>query len=443
MNDFVDQVNRANIPELRVEYSNPKTPDGGNNFILHANSVTFADGTSDLPSVLGIAGLQVGDVVVATGTWECFTVGTTAVDVLFGGVPVIGAPFTDLNFTGTGVTSVVDAGSGRVDITISGGGGPAYGVIIGDTGTATATVASETITFGGIGIDVVATDAGAGLDTILFNLDISDLPAGGGTPVGTDTIAINDGGTTVSYPLSSLAGLFGGVGYGSIAGGDGGTATATTASELITFNGTGINITSMDVGAGADTTNFVLDIEDLPDGVGPLTSTDEIAVDDGGTTQRFTLEEVKEAVLPGITITFINGQPMLTLEDTTRGDKILSVAEQSMIFSDAQLSHLKWLEIGDANDGDSGYIMDFDGTLVYATGHCENTAANSKDIHLFINGVDNGSLGTLSGGANSTFTDVTLDIDFNQGDKIRLQAQGSGTGSIEDTVVKITVKWRG
>jgi hypothetical protein len=87
--------------------------------------------------------------------------------------------------------------------------------------------------------------------------------------------------------------------------------------------------------------------------------------------------------------------------------------------------------------------MDFDGTVVFATGDCENTGASSKDIHLFINGADQGSLGTLSGGANATFINTTIDLNFSQGDRIRLQAQDGISGFIQDTVVKVTVKWRG
>lgn len=140
----------------------------------------------------------------------------------------------------------------------------------------------------------------------------------------------------------------------------------------------------------------------------------------------------------------INGQPMLTYLDTTRGSpgKRLSVAEQTLIFSENRLSSNDWIEIGNAVDADSGFVVDFDGTVVFATGHCENTGANSKNIHLFINGIDQGSIGTLTGGTNVSFINTTMDIDFVQGDKIRLQAQQGTGGNIQDTVVKLTVKWR-
>lgn len=146
--------------------------------------------------------------------------------------------------------------------------------------------------------------------------------------------------------------------------------------------------------------------------------------------------------IPGLDVTTINGQPMLTLVDSTRSSKILSVAENVLSFSTNNLSDLEWLSIGNATDADSGYVADFDGTVVAATGQCENTGANSKDIHLYINGTDQGAIGNLSGGNNASFINTTLNFDFSQGDKIRLQAQGAGA-QILDTVVKVTLKWRG
>lgn len=149
------------------------------------------------------------------------------------------------------------------------------------------------------------------------------------------------------------------------------------------------------------------------------------------------------ALPSGLSVININGQPMLTLEDTTRADKILSIAEQGITFAENRLTHNDWIQVGNANDADSGYVANFDCTIVYASGHCENTNANNKDIHLFINGVDEGSLGSLFGGANATFINNTINIDLNQGDRIRLRAIDDSTGRIEDTVIKLTIKWRG
>ena len=197
------------------------------------------------------------------------------------------------------------------------------------------------------------------------------------------------------------------------------------------------------LGAGLDTLNLVLDIADLPDGAGPLVPGDEIGVNDGGTTVRHTIAEVVDAVLPGVDITVINSQPMLTLIDTTRANKILSVAESNLMFAENKVNDNDWIKIGDAGDADSSYIAEFDGTLVYASAHCENTDGNSKEIHFYIGAADSATLGTLTGGTNATFNNTTLNTDFSQGDRLRIRAHNGSGGDIQDTVVKLTLKWRG
>jgi len=347
IDDVVEQINRAEIPGVHASLE-----DRSNIFITCPGVVTFADGASDFPSITGIAGPNSGELTVATGSWEC-QIFPASIEILDEGISL--GQFNAINFIGAGITAI-NAGGGRTDVTVGGGGGggPAYGEIVGDTGTATAVVASETITFGGIGIDVVATNAGAGLDTISFNMDIADLPAAAGTPAITDEIAIDDGaGTTERHPLSAI-----------------------------------------------------------------LTA-------------------------QGLAITIINGQPMLTLEDTTRGNKILSVGEQALQWSEKKLGNQDWIDIGDASDADTGWIADFDGTIVYASGHCENTKGNSKDIRIYVNAIDTVLAGTLIGGANVTFNNTTLNTNFIQGDRLRLRAINGAGGNIEDSTIKLTVKWRG
>jgi hypothetical protein len=142
-----------------------------------------------------------------------------------------------------------------------------------------------------------------------------------------------------------------------------------------------------------------------------------------------------------VTISTINGQPIPTFEDTTRG-KQLSVADQPLTWSEMSLDHLDWLDIGAARDAESGYLADLDGTIVAAVGQCEDANANTKEIHVYINGTDQGSLGSLGPGANAAFINNTVNIDFNRGDLIRLRAHNGSGGLIQDTVVKLTMKWR-
>lgn len=146
--------------------------------------------------------------------------------------------------------------------------------------------------------------------------------------------------------------------------------------------------------------------------------------------------------ITGLTVTVINGQPMLTLEDTTRSNKILSVAENVFAFAENALGNQDWIRISNASDADSGFIADFDGTIVNFSAHCENTGTASKDIRLYIDNTDTALLGTLSGGNNVSVNNTTLNIDFNQGQRIRLRAVDGTAGNIQDTVIKLIVKWR-
>jgi len=141
----------------------------------------------------------------------------------------------------------------------------------------------------------------------------------------------------------------------------------------------------------------------------------------------------------------INGQPMLTFPDSVRGNKILSISEQNHIFTRGRVDDLDWLRLGNVAHAESGFIAEFDGCVCYVSAHCENTDTSEKDVHLFVDDVDQGNIGTLSGGENSTFVNTTLDIDYTRGQKIRLQAQdvsGSTPGNIQDVVVNLTIKHR-
>ncbi len=149
------------------------------------------------------------------------------------------------------------------------------------------------------------------------------------------------------------------------------------------------------------------------------------------------------STITGLATTVINGQPMLTLVDVTRGNKTLSVAENPIMWSENKLGNRDWVQIGTANHSKSAYVADFNGTITYATGQCENVNNKDKDIHLYINNIDMGIVGSLTGSTLATFINTTIDIDFNQGDEIRLRAVNINNGQIQDTVIKLTLKWRG
>lgn len=73
-------------------------------------TVTFTPGSSN-----GILGVAIAISPAPTGS--------SGVDLEQGGVPVTGGPFDTLNFSGSGVGSITDAGGGTADIVINTGGG--------------------------------------------------------------------------------------------------------------------------------------------------------------------------------------------------------------------------------------------------------------------------------------------------------------------------------
>lgn len=142
-----------------------------------------------------------------------------------------------------------------------------------------------------------------------------------------------------------------------------------------------------------------------------------------------------------ISLSTINGQLIPTYIDTTRANKILSVETSQFVFSEDVIGDADWVQIGLASDADSGYLMPLNGTIVGSTGHCENTNGVTKDIDLFIDAVNNGSIGQFTGAGERTFNNTTININVDQGQKLRLRGR-AGQGTINDTIITLRIKWR-
>ena len=140
-------------------------------------------------------------------------------------------------------------------------------------------------------------------------------------------------------------------------------------------------------------------------------------------------------------IAAIGGYSHAVYADATKGGKTLTVNTANFLWSEAALSNNDWIQIGTANDADTGHVMPFDGTIVGATLHCEDDAGNAKPINLYINGSNNGSIIGTTGGGENILVDNSVNIDVAAGDKIRLRA-GQGGGTINDTVITLYIKWR-
>jgi len=489
------------------------------------DQVAFSITPIDL--VTGAATLATGDFIIVSDSAD--TAATIAQKYTFQDV------IDDLNLTVSGVTD-------------------AFGLVTGgDGGTATA-IGTDTITVNGTGINITATNGGAGADTLDLVLDIGDLAAGAGTVDAADGVAVNDGGTTVQYLWSDVITDLGlqTTGYTTI-GGDTGTTTAaasdtlnliggtnggitTTASEpgtdqvtfditpidlvtgaatlalgdfiivsdstdtaatvaqkytftdivqdldipnAITANGfvvrtaedtyasrtitasadedeLGIAITNGD-GVAADPT-IGLDILGLTDPDDDMDATDEFAVHDksegtaganrkmtgqniaDGTAAILGIESLTFATFPAVTSP-AEDQTLLAFTDATRS-KTLSVETHTFQWAENTVGNNDWIQIGNASDADSGWVMPFDGTIVGMTAYCEDAGGATFDIDLYINGADNGAVAVLTG-TDVSDTDPTLDIDFSAGDKLRLRGdRTAGGGSLGDTNVALLVKWR-
>ena len=438
--------------------------------------VTFEDAFSDLGVPFDLTGT--GIVVKLTeGSPDTYTTRTLAIN---GGGPLdglalaspdgtAGNPTFGLNITGLPVRSDAVDTADRVAVWNSTANANEY-YTIGEISTASASMsfstwtpagnstggsivadtANDTVTVtGGPGILITTTPAS---DTIEWEIDISTLSAGT-TVALTDEIAVDQGADpnvrfTFTDMVQDLDIVHGITSNGLIRRTANDTYEQIAIVESTTAGQEGGQVNN---GGTGDTGNIEIgvDINNLGNSADDLAATDEAIIFDGTNNVSMTGQQIADGVtnilnITGLTFTDINGQSILTYIDSVRGpNKVLSIESNTYQFSDNDLDHLSWVSIGDAVDADSGHVMPLDGTIVFATAHCENTATSAtKEMHVFVDGVDAGSVGLLGPGANTEITDATIDIDFLQGQKIRVQAQNGVAGRIRDTVVDLTVRWR-
>jgi len=341
--------------------------------------------------------------------------------------------------------------------TILGGLGNAYTTIQGDTGSSTAGTSSDTLLFAGATNGGIVTLANDGIpDSVTFAMDLPDLAGGVGTVDLADIIAVGEGGTsTVSYTfqdvvddlgiphnIGALTGLVVGDGAGNFSDATIVASGVGAADGLVVTNGTGV--------AGDPTIG--LDITGTPAAAENMAADDEIlAYNTSGTAnEKLTGQEVADGVATilgfgGLQVAnvpaSVGTQPVLVLADTTRANKLLSVGDTSVNWSENRINNNDWLQIGGAVDALSGYIVPLDATIVKVTAHTSDNNGNSKPILLYVDGVLNSTVATFNGASGEDHDeDVTINIDVNAGQKLRLRG-GTG-GKIEDTVVTLWIKWR-
>jgi len=230
------------------------------------------------------------------------------------------------------------------------------------------------------------------------------------------------------------------------------TTTGAFSSVSVVVDGVGAleGLSVIDGDGVAGNPTIGLDIDGTTAATEELDATDTMVVynTSGSANQKITGQEVADGVstilgLTNMTITTINGQPVLTIVDSTRTDKVLSVETSVVTWSDNKLGNNDWVSVGNATDAKSGFVIPMDATIVHISAHTSDDNGITKDIVLYIDAVDSGVIGTFSGvGGENAFNSTTVNIDVNQNQNIRLRG-GPTNGFVEDIIISIWLKWRG
>lgn len=317
----------------------------------------------------------------------------------------------------------------------------AFTTISGDTGSAVADTSTDTLNLTGAvngGITTVASDTP---ETVTFGLTGVDLTTFAGTVATTDFIFMNDSADTAATLSTKVTWASVIADLGLTVGG----VETVTAAGVGAADGLSVTGTATDPVVGLDIVGNALAGEDMAAGdtfIGYNL--------DGTANEAFTGQEIADgvatilAIPSSLAVTSIGPlepQQILTLEDTTRANKILSIETTTIVFSENRIGNNDWVQVGNATDALSGYIVPMNATIVRASMTTSNANGNTKSIDLYIDGVNNGALLSVTGAGEQTDRDNLLNIDVAQDAKLRLRG-GTG-GNIEDTVITIWFKYRG
>lgn len=145
--------------------------------------------------------------------------------------------------------------------------------------------------------------------------------------------------------------------------------------------------------------------------------------------------------LDGLSVSTIGGQPVLTIVDATRGNKVLSVAEHTITWDTNEIDNDKWVKTSLSETDEASIVLPLNATAVFASAYCVDADAKSKDVLAFVDTTSQGSIGTLAGIGPQNFTNTTLNIDINAGQRFRLKGNLTGD-KIKQTIINIIFKWR-
>ncbi len=258
---------------------------------------------------------------------------------------------------------------------------------------------------------------------------------------GTDVIALQEFDPTDTIALSFISGFSAGVtlelGNNSINTlGDVNVPTPVNG-EILTWNNT---LSQWEAQANTHTVDELVKISATDTTAGYLGS--ELVAGNGITlnVQNPAADE-KLQVVADVYLTTVSGNTMAVFLDASRANKELSIETANYLWAEAAIGNNDWVQIQHATDAQSGYIMPFNGTIVSIVMHCENTNGNTKDIRLYLDTTNQGSIGQFIGTGEQEYTNTALNIDVVAGVKLRLRG-APGQGTIQDTNIQLRIKWR-
>jgi len=407
----------------------------------------------NVPNAITANGIIVKTADGAPDTYASRTITINGVGNLDGlaitnGSGVAGNPVIGLDVQNLPLRAVVDAALDRVAVWDSSANANVYYTVSDISGALASVNSFETWARAGngAGASIVADSA---TDTVTVT---------GGIGIDIDTVPASD---TITWTFSN-SGMVDTV----VVGADTVPFFDTSASSVPVFRSwtniisdlgilTGISASANEDLLGIDVTGSVIGLDILGLTVSPaeMATTDEFPVHDksegtAGANRKMTGQDIADGVntilgIPaGLTIATINGQPIVVYTDSTR-TKTLSIESHPYQWSRNNLKNNDWVDIGNAKDADTGWIMPLDGTVVMATGFTEDGKSATMDLDLYIDAVNTIALGTLVGAGNAEFTNTVLTADFTQGQKLRIRGnRTAGSGGINDMNVVVIVRWR-
>jgi len=333
-------------------------------------------------------------------------------------------------------------------------------IIINNGGTINTTTLNDlfsTILDGGNGISITGVGSP---EQLTVALDICGVtPGSTATLDSSDTIAVCDSGSTVAFSLEEILDTLGvpsGVtGTGLVVKLPGSPESYTTR-DIVESTNAGEEGAQVNVGDGATgDIEIGVDIDNLGNSPDDMATTDEFIVYDGTNNVSMTGQQIIDGVEANsdIKVEVINGQPIVTYTDNTRGTgsplaKRLSTDMVQYSWEENTVGNNDWVRLGGATDALTGHVMPMDATIVGVVAHTSNDGGNSKGIRLYIDGTlystpDPLFSFTAVSGQNeyNSFVTMNLDVDVDQGEKIRLRGDASG-GVIQDTVITLYIRWR-